>query len=158
MTINTRQVTGRRAVSYDSLSDYLADVENCARQPVRTLGNLTQAQIYKHLAITLESSIDGAPFALPAPVRWIVSLLMKNKFLNGTMPAGFKAPAAIVPPADLALESAVADLRRAITRAQTEPQRAIHPAFGRLSRDESDRFHLRHAELHMSFLLPVESK
>lgn len=61
MTINTRQVTGRRAVSYDSLSDYLADVENCARQPVRTLGNLTQAQIYKHLAITLESSIvrDG---------------------------------------------------------------------------------------------------
>jgi hypothetical protein len=133
MTINTKQVAGRRAVTYGSLSEYLADVERCATQPVLTFGNWTQAQIYEHLAITLESSIDGAPSVLPAPVRWIMSLLMKNKFLNGTMPAGFKAPAAIVPQSDLALETALADLSRAITRAQSEPYRAIHPAFGKLT-------------------------
>jgi len=31
-----------------------------------------------------------------------------------------------------------------------------HPLFGKLSREEWNRFHLRHAELHMSFLVQAE--
>ncbi len=67
MTINTKQVTDRRVVKYADYNDFLVDAEHLAGQPVRTLGNWSQAQIYEHLALSLDSSIDGAGFLLPAP-------------------------------------------------------------------------------------------
>lgn len=156
MSINTGKVTGRRNLRYRSYDDLLADVESLARKPICTLGNWSQPQIYKHLAMSLDSCIDGTGFALPAPMRWIMSILMKKKFLHGVLPPGYKAPASFVPSEQTTLEDASLGLKRAIQRVKTNESRAIHPAFGRLSTQEWDQFNLRHAEMHMSFLQTVE--
>ncbi len=42
----------------------------------------------------------------------------------------------------------------AVARIQLDTERSRHPVFGELSLDEWDSLHLRHAELHMSFLVP----
>ncbi len=47
------------------------------------------------------------------------------------------------------------NLRQAIHRLQTEEKRAPNPVLGKLTREEWDRLHCRHAELHLSFLVPI---
>jgi hypothetical protein len=156
MTVNPKTVVGRRVVHYTCYDDLLDDAERLTQQPVETIGNWNQAQIYHHLAMSLNSSIDGSPFALPAPVRWLMSLFMKRRFLKAPLPAGFKTTPEFDPRADISVENAFGDLRMAIQRVQSEPARAKHPGFGNISRQEWDAFNLRHAELHMSFLKPAE--
>jgi hypothetical protein len=155
MSVKTASVTGRRTVRYGSYDDLLADAEQLAAQPVQTIGNWSQAQIYKHLEMSVHSSIDGPGFALPAPVRWLMSLLMKRRFLTRAIPAGFQAPQRFVPSDQTGLVEALSELRQAIERVKSEKQRGLHPAFGRMTREEWDLFNLRHAELHMSFLAPA---
>lgn len=153
MTVNTKKVQDRRAVRYASLSELLIDVENLAASEVRTLGTWSFGQILKHLALSLDSSIDGTGFMLPAPARWLMSLLMKKKYLSQPIPAGFKSVAQFIP-GETSLDEGLASLRVAINRQQGEPRRAMHPAFGTLSNAEWEAFNLRHAEMHMSFVAP----
>jgi hypothetical protein len=154
--VNTKKVVGRRDVRYESYDDLLADAQRLARGPVRQLGNWSPGKAFKHLAQSLDSSIDGAGFALPAPMRVVFTLLMKNKFLNKQLPAGFKTTPEFTPP-ETSTEEGLELLRSAVARQKQQSQRALHPAFGRISREEWDKFNLRHAELHMSFLLSDES-
>lgn len=157
MPINTKKVQGRRTVRYESLDELLADAQRISGSEVRPLGNWSQGQIFEHLARSLDSSIDGAGFALPAPVQWMMSLLMKRKFLEKKLPAGFKSTAQFKPDATSA-EGGLASLQKAIVRQQQESQRAPHPAFGNIGREQWNAFHLRHAEMHMSFLVKGESQ
>jgi hypothetical protein len=154
MSVNTSKVQGRRQVRYESYADLLADAEQLARTKVKTLGNWSYGQILKHVAQSTDSSIDGSGFALPAPVRWLFSLLMKRKFLTQPIPAGFKAPKNFQPQ-EASVDEALCLLRTAIARQASENQRAMHPAFGKISKDEWTLFNLRHAEMHMSFVVPV---
>lgn len=89
MTVATKKVQGRRTVRYASLSELLSDAEQLSAMKTRTLGNWSFGQILKHIAMSLDSSIDGAGFALPVPARWLMSLLMKRKFLT-KHPAGLQ--------------------------------------------------------------------
>ncbi len=152
MPVNTKQVQGRRQVHYDSLDDLLADAERYAKPDVKRLGNWSPGQIYEHLAGTMNGSIDGMDFLLPLPARVLMTLLMKRKFLKKSIPAGFKAPSSAVPD-ETSTEDGLASIRDAISRQKNESQRALHPAFGKLTREEWTDFHLRHAEMHMSFLI-----
>ncbi|MFO1043270.1 MAG: DUF1569 domain-containing protein [Planctomycetaceae bacterium] len=152
MPVNTSKVQGRRQVQYDSYEDLLADAEQLANSNVKTLGNWSFGQILLHVAQSTDSSLDGSGFALPAPVRWIFTLLMKQKFLTKPIPAGFKAPKRFQPQ-ELSVEESIVELRKAIARQYTEEQRAMHPAFGMISKEEWTQFNLRHAEMHMSFVV-----
>ena len=51
--MNTKAVTGRREVHYDTFDDALADAERLAAGDVRTLGNWSYGQILKHLAMAV---------------------------------------------------------------------------------------------------------
>lgn len=153
MTVKTSKVQGRRQVQYASYADLLADAEHLAGCKVKTLGNWSLGQILKHVAQATDSSIDGSGFVLPAPVRWVFTLLMKRKFLTQPLPAGFKAPKQYQPQ-DTSVEEGLALLRNAIARQEAEQQRVMHPAFGMISKDEWTLFNLRHAEMHMSFVAP----
>ena len=157
MAVNTKKVEGRRKVRYASLDEFLQEAERLSQADVRMLGNWSKAQIYGHLARTMDGSIDGMNFLLPAPARLLMSLLMKRKFLYGALPAGFKSAPEFVPE-DTSLEDELAGLSKAITRQQEEPDRVLHPAFGNIGKEGWIDFHLRHAELHMSFLVEAESK
>jgi hypothetical protein len=158
--IDTGKVAGRRQLHFNSLDDILADVERLANsREIRTLGNMSSGQILEHLATTMNKSIDGYQFGLPTPVRVVFRLFMKNKFLTKPMPAGFKLPVkaqAELVPGSTSQEAGLQDIRRAIKRLQTEPNRAPSPVLGPLTRDEWNQIHCRHSELHLSFLVPVD--
>jgi Protein of unknown function (DUF1569) len=153
MTVNTKKVKDRRAVHYESFDDLLADAERLAAGDVHTLGNWSYGQILKHVAKSLDSSIDGVGFMLPGPVRLVMKMFMKRRFLTKPLPSGFKTTKAFLP-AETSVEDGLAALRAAIARQSRETERALHPAFGRISRQEWDQFNLRHAEMHMSFVVP----
>ena len=159
MSVNTKQVNGRRKVSYASYEQMLADVRKLAEGQTTTMGNWSLAQICKHLAAAFHGAIDGIAFRAPWPMRVIAKLVMKRTFLTKALPAGFsipkKAQHQFLPEDAAELAVAIEALEAAVERLKKEPKRVPHPIFDQLSREEWDQFNLRHAELHMSFVKPV---
>ena len=153
--INTKHVEGRRKVRYESLDDFLADARRVASSDVRMLGNWTPGQIYKHLAKSMNCSIDGFEKLMPPPMRWMLSFFMKKKFLNDSIPTGFKTSSDFIF-GESSAEEGLADLEKAIDRLKNESKRSLHPGFGKITNEEWNKFHLRHAEEHMSFLVDNE--
>jgi hypothetical protein len=156
MAVDTAKVRDRRKVDYASLQDLLSDAERLSSGPVKTLGNWSPGQIFRHLAVSYNGSIDGLPLTFPWYFRLIARPFKKN-LLSMAMPAGFKLPAKAVTtmmPGPTSAEEGLADLRAAVTRLEQESHRAEHPLFGRLSNEEWNRVNLSHANLHMSFLVP----
>ena len=158
MTVDTKKVAQRREVHYDSYDDLLADAERLAGGDVQTVGNWTLGQIFQHLANSMNSSIDGTNMKFPWLMKKIFLLVMnKEKMLNDKLSPGFKIPkkgeAQFTPAPNVSTDEGMAALRAAIERCQSETSRAEHPAFGELTCEEWDKFNLRHAELHMSFVV-----
>jgi len=157
MTVNTRKVSGRRAVRYDSYQDLLDDAERLAVSDAQALGNWSLGQALGHLARVMEMSIDGSELKAPWPVRFVARVFYRQRFLSGPIPSGFRVPRsareALVPERQDS-QTGLAELRRAVGRLHDEIDRAPHPVLGELSLDEWDSLHLRHAEMHMSFLVP----
>jgi hypothetical protein len=156
MPVDTAKINDRRKVEYKSLQDVLADAERVSQGPVNTLGNWSAGQIFKHLATSMNESIDGSE----VKVAWYMRLLaraLKTQILRGPMTPGFKLPKQAeqrLVPGPTSTEDGLAALRAAIARQQTEAKRAASPAFGPMTREEWDKLHLNHAALHMSFLVP----
>ena len=93
MTVNTKKVTQRRDVSYNSYEDVLADAEHLASGNVRTVGNWTLGQIFKHLAQSMDSSIDGTEMKFPWLMKKIIRVVInKEKILKEKLSPGFKIP------------------------------------------------------------------
>ncbi len=157
--VKTGKVQGRRNVTFRTLDDVLVDVKGMAGKPHRTLGNWSFPQIVQHLAIAIATSIDGPPFKAPWPLRQFAKLFLKKRFLTKTLSPGFilskKAVRAMIAPVDITLEQAVAALQESIERVNSTELRAPHGLFDMLSAEESDQFHMRHAEMHMSFVVEV---
>jgi hypothetical protein len=156
MPVQTAKVAGRRKLDYKSLDEVVADADRLSSGPVTLLGNWSAGQIFRHLAIAYNGSIDGFPVTFPWPVRAMAGLF-KNKLINGQMPPGIKLPAKfakVVLPEPTSTEDGLAQLHAAVARLEREPHRAKHPVFGNLSKEEWDKIHLSHAKLHMSFLVP----
>ena len=141
MTVDTKNVAQRREVHYDSYDDLLADAQRLASGDVQTVGNWTLGQIFKHLAQTLNSSIDGTNMKFPWLMKKIVLVFInKEKMLNEPLSPGFKIPkkgqAQFSPDPSISTEEGLASLHTAIERCQSENSRAEHPAFGELTREE----------------------
>lgn len=164
MTVDTANVAGRRTLKLADPAallaeiDRLLDAERAGR--VRTLGNWSLAQILDHLAIAIEFSYSGAPFQPPLPIRLfgrigkrvsykgIVSLMLRP---------GFKLPAkarALEPQPDSNLERAAARLKAQVTRLRNG-EASQHPnvLLGRLTLEQLIYLQLRHAELHLGFVV-----
>jgi hypothetical protein len=158
MTVKTGRVQGRRKLRFETLDDVLRDAEAMAARPHRMLGNFTFGQVCAHLAILMEYSLDGFPdLPIPLVVR-LLGRLFRPVAVRMPIPAGTRPPAAVMqafaPPAEVSIEEGLSRLRTAIRRLQSEPQRHPSPLLGRLGRDDWDRVHRRHAELHLSFVAP----
>ncbi len=159
MAVNTKRATGRRQLRYDSYDDLLADLDALTTGEPEVVGNWSPAQICKHLAAAFNGCIDGVSFRANWPTRVIAKSFLKNKFLNKSLPAGFKIPGTakkqFEPEQSLDLNEQAAALRKAIARVKSDKTRAAHPFFDQLSAEQWDQFNLRHAELHMSFVRPA---
>ncbi|HUY91079.1 MAG TPA: DUF1569 domain-containing protein [Pirellulales bacterium] len=157
MAVNTKKVSGRRNLRYDSYQDLLNDAERLAVSELRMLGNWSLGQVLGHLARVMEMSIDGSDLKASWLVRLVARLFFRQRLLSGPIPPGFRVPRAahdvLIPP-PMSSQAGLAELRRAVERLRHETDRAPHPVLGELSLDEWDSLHLRHAEMHMSFLAP----
>ncbi len=155
-SINTAKVQGRRKLRFMNFDELRADVDRLRSGPVKVLGNWSPGQIFRHLALAYNGSIDGFTMTFPLHLR-LVGRVFRKKLLTMQMPPGFKLPpngAAMLEPPSTATDEGATQLLAAIDRLQREPKRAKHPMFGELSREEWDRVHLTHASLHLSFLIP----
>lgn len=159
MAVDVKHVVDRRVVRYDTLQDLLADAEQLAAGPVRTLGNHSFGQILRHLALTMNGSIDDAFSSIRFPwwIRFLARMRRKAIFAGGLRP-GIRLPSdadVYAWPKEKELTAMLEDLRKAVSRLENETKRGSHPAFGKLTVNEWNQFHLRHSELHMSFVVPL---
>src|SRR5207245_1161962 len=127
--IDTTKVTERRQLHFESLEEILADVDHLAKsKEILPLGNWSTGQVFQHLAIIMNKSIDGFDNHLAWPLRFVLGVFFKKKFLSKPMPPGFKlkgkSAVEIIPPPPVATEVALRNIRAAIDRLQTESKRA----------------------------------
>ena len=157
MSIDTKKVQGHRAISYQSLDDLSVDATRCVEEGWVTIGNWSVGQIYHHLSVALHASMDGYGFKGFWPKRLIARTFLKKKFLTQGLPRGTRIPGKMkrLEPTDMPVHDALTQLASAIERYQANPKRAPHPILGKLTNEESDQFMLRHAELHMGFIVPA---
>jgi hypothetical protein len=143
-----------RKVRYESFDQIVSDAERAVREKAPTTGNWSLGQILEHLAIANDKTIDGFGFQAPLPFRMLGPLL-KNRVLKRGLTPGFqlsKRASATLVPDETDVQAALDHLRQSFQRLDAESERSPHPFLGRMTRDESNRLCLRHAELHMSFV------
>lgn len=158
--VNTANVPGRRTLSFATLDEFLRDAETLAEGGYRTLGNWSYGQILGHLASAMNNSIDGFEFQASWFLRTFIAPLLKNSALTKPLKPGLKLPKAAepyLPDPSLTVEDSLAECQRAVERLATETPTAKHPFFGAMASEEWMALHLRHAELHMSFVVPAET-
>ncbi len=158
--VDTGKVAGRRLLRFESIDQVTAEVDRLVEAEragqLRRLGNWTLGQTLGHLATWAEYSYTGAPLKVPFFIKWILRL-RKQKFLFGPMRAGVRIPGveggtlAIEP---LPLDEALARMRRVMERLKREAPTAPSAIFGPLKHEEWIAITLRHAELHLGFLIP----
>jgi hypothetical protein len=148
----------RRTLHFTKIDEALADVQTLADAErtgsLRCLGNWTFGQNLGHLAKWVDFSYDGVPLKLPFFVPWIMRP-MKNRMLTHPMKPGARIPK--VPGGTLAIEpvstpDGLAHFQEAFSRLAREAPVRPHALFGAMTHDEWIAQHLRHAELHLSFL------
>jgi hypothetical protein len=153
--VNPAQVTGRRTLHFNSYEDVLADVHAMQASRKHALGNWSLGQVCEHLAKAIEYAIDGAPFR----ASWIFRMVgpwIKKRFIARPMKPGFQLPksAAEYLPTQTEDAAGVARLEKAIQRWGQCSDIKPHSIFGPMTREEYDQLNFRHAEMHLSFIVP----
>jgi hypothetical protein len=157
-SIDTAHVTERRKLHFDQIDEALADVRQLAdaqRQgKLRCLGNWTAGQNLNHLASWIDFSFDGVPFKVPFIAKLFMRP-MKNRMLYKPMHAGSripKLPNGTVGQDPIPFDEAEAKFKKNLTRIKNECPKLPNALFGPMTHDEWINLHLRHAELHLSFM------
>ena len=162
-TVDTRRVGERRPVRLPTLDELAREVERVAAAAtagsVRPLGNWSPAQVLWHIGRLMELSFDGFPFRYrrgPTWVtrlfrlvawRWLIALAFRPGFDN---PPGAET---LEPERSVSLEEATAYLKWQIARVRGgERMTQVCSDEGPYTQEEWVYIHLRHAELHLSFL------
>ena len=158
MAVVSTEVQGRRKLRFRSFDDVLADAHRIHEGNYEALGNWSLGQALKHLGSSMHFSVNGVGF----PVSWKIFILGRLVFrpviLYWRFPPGAKLPPraerAIVPSHDTSFEEGLRALQGGIDHlAADTTNRVPHPVIGNLSVRQWNRFHLRHAELHLSFFV-----
>ena len=157
MTVDTRKIAGRRTLRFETFEQLMAEAERVASQPTRCLGNWTAAEILDHLARSIDESFAGSAQPAPWLARTFIAPFVKKSMLTKGLPAGFQLPEGMVkfqPRPSVSAADAIHGLRQATSRLSKESPSKPHPFFGTLTPEQWRLLHLRHAELHLSFVVP----
>ncbi len=158
--MSTVQIPKRRRLRFANHQQILDESRSLAAQPTHQLGHWSLPQICQHLADAMELCIDGS-VDFPVPLRTrILARLARRRILKAGLPTGVKLPAtaeAVLyrPPQNI--DAALAALEQSIARLNSTTSRVPHPVLGKMTPAEWDLFHLRHGELHLSFIVPHEA-
>jgi len=159
--IDTARVANRRQLRFISVEDALAEVDRLvaadAGGTLKRLGNWTVGQALGHLATWAEFAYTGSPLSPPWFVR-ILSRMMKRRFIYGSLDPGFnipKVPGGTLGTEPISTEAGLSRYEAVMKRLEREAPSLPNAIFGPLSHEEWKQLHLRHAELHLSFLIPA---
>jgi hypothetical protein len=151
------QAPKRRRLRFDTHEQIVDECRALAGRPTRELGNWSLSDICQHLATAMDLCIDGdVPFSVPLRIRFLARLA-RRRILRDGLPTGFKLPPraeAVLYRKPANIDAAIAALEKGIARLKTTTKRVAHPALGKMNAAQWDLFHLRHAELHLSFIVP----
>lgn len=148
-----------RTVRLNSLEDLLAEAERLAAAEragtLRRLGNWTTGQLFGHVAYWIDVSFDGSEHRAPWFIR-LIGPMLKKGMINKTPKPGFRLPGVAggtYGTTAYTLDEGLARLRRAVARLQAGTPTLPNEVFGKMTRDEWLALHLRHAEVHLGFLV-----
>ena len=154
--IETAQVRDRCKRRFTSLDEVLLECHALAAQPTRQLGNWSLGQVCQHLGTAMDlCTTADTLFPVPLYLRILGPLLRKSVLARG-LPPGFRLPPEgeqLVPP-PVSVEDGLATLGAGIAALEKTSRRVPHPVFGTMTVEQWNQFHLRHAEMHLSFILP----
>ena len=144
----------RRTLSFGSLDDILREVESLALAAPSSIGSWTPAQNIDHVRRLVRFSREGGAIRMPLVFR-LLGRLMKSKYLTDRAKPGFKTVDPFLPPEGVSLDDAVAAFREEI-RLASRPGAMSQPSpfLGRMTHEQWEQLHCRHAELHLSFVVP----
>lgn len=153
----TDQPKTRRKLHFHTMQDILDDVETLASGPVESLGKWTPAQNIDHIRRLIHIAHRGVDFKMPLPFR-VIGKVFKGYFLKAPFRAGFKTVDIFEPPAEITMQEAVEAFRAEMAIAD-RPGAMSHPSplLGTMTHEQWVQLHCRHAELHLSFLVPASA-
>jgi len=162
-TMDTRRVAGRRPVRLRTIDDLVAVVDQVtaatAAGKAKTLGNWSPAQILWHIGRLIELSFDGFPFRYRRGPEWITRLfriLAWRWLIRLAFRPGFRNPpeaATLEPESSVPFDVAAAYLKQQVARIRGGERMTKECSVeGPYSHEQWVYIHLRHAELHLSFL------
>jgi hypothetical protein len=156
VVVKSSKVTGRRSLRFSSYQQILDEVRKLSGAPTRQLGNWSLGQICEHLAKSMDMAIDGATFK-PALYIRLIAPWLKKRMISRPMSPGFSLPkdAAGLLPEEISTAAGLAMLEKAIARQQQTRERQASPVFGPMTVEEWDQLNFRHAEMHLSFIVPA---
>jgi hypothetical protein len=145
------------------MEDLLTEVERVTAAAragrIRPLGNWSPAQVLWHIAKLIELSFDSFSWRYRRGPPWLTRLLRLLAWrwlIRQAFRPGFKNPpeaAALEPPAAVWLDEAADIFRRQIERIRRGERMTQECGVeGPYAHEEWIYIHLRHAELHLSFL------
>ena len=157
---DTGKVSGRRILRFESIDELMAEVDRLADAEragrLKRLGNWTLGQTLGHVACWVEYNYTGAPLKVPFFIRWLFRF-RKQKFLHEPMRPGMKIPGVkggTLGTEPMSLEEGLGRLRRVMERLKVEAPTTPNVMFGPLTHEEWIAGNLRHAEMHLGFLVP----
>lgn len=143
----------RRPLRFEELSQVVPEAVRLQAEH-RTLSRWTLAQICKHLANSLNGSIDGLDLSRHRFKRFFFAKQMLRYTFRYGIPVNYTVDPNIEPASDVDLDESIEQLTSAVERYQAHrgPLRA-HPLFGEMPRDAWSRIHRIHCAHHLSFVL-----
>lgn len=165
LSTNSKRSRCRRKLRFQSMSDILLEAETIVRaRHVEELGNWTPGQIFQHLAKSVQSSIRESKALLPL-WRRLIARIAKPFLLRFGLPSGVQIERAsktaakeFLPENVIADEEGLLQLQQAIAEVSQCEMHARHNLFGDMTPRDWEMMHCRHAELHLSFLVPCDTE
>lgn len=160
--IKTKQVSDRRELCFDTLSDAVRDAEQLAEWEatgkLKQAGNWTPGMAIAHIAYWAERPFAGYPEEVDPP--WIMRMIMRlmlGRILKKGMIAGVRIPGVeggTLGAEDMPVGAAVERLRAACEQIEQNCPPDPNPLFGPMTHEQWRQLNQRHAELHFSFFHP----
>lgn len=152
----------RRVLHFDSIDQALAEVDRliAAEREDRLdrAGTWTLGQTLGHLATWIDFSFDGYPGSIdPPPLLRVLVKLFKRRVLTKGMIPGMRigrVPGGTLGIDVLSTEEGASRFRASFARLRSTPPTLNNPIFGPLTHEQWIQLNLRHAELHLGFLIP----
>ncbi|MEL6498975.1 MAG: DUF1569 domain-containing protein [Planctomycetota bacterium] len=147
----------RRRLCFESLADILADAEAMASQPVVTLGAWSAAQNIEHVRRLVRIAHAGTDVRVNVAFR-VLGRSLRSRFLRSPFRPGLKTHKSFEPPAGITMDEAIVAFRAEIASASRPGAMSFpSPLLGRLTHEQWEQLHCRHAELHFGFVLPADA-